>query len=253
MSFNLFIKFLGEGFHCSQCGRMRVTTKYQLRDGDLILATFRLCDECQDKGYEVKFTPKDVVGERALIQAHERRDRLLRKRRVRLSRKLEAGVAQDIGGRTMPGSGNTKHAKADIRKMDQWRLEHKFTDSVAHYRLMVEDLAAVVNHANMFGEWPGLIINFRKLKRAFMVIPYELFLWVKDILDADPALNKGPKDRAKAPVPEDQSLGSDRLPAGGHEPARGGEARHPDVDAEHPGQGKTHGRLPRLVGGKLVR
>ena len=218
MSFSLFIKFQGEGFNCSNCGRMRSTTKYQLRDGEVVMATFKLCDECQDRGYEVRFTPKSPGNERRLVNDHERRDRLLRKRRVRLSRKMEAGVAEDIGGHTMPGSGNTKHAKADIRKMDQWRLEHKFTDSVAGYRMLVEDLAAVVTHANLFGEWPGLIINFRKLKRSFVVIPYELFLWVKDILNADPTLDKRPKRSAKEAVSEDQPPGPNRLPSEGHEP-----------------------------------
>lgn len=209
-TFSLIIKYMGEGYRCSNCGRVRASTRYEVQDekGNRMTG-FRLCDECQDHGYEVRLTPRSVANETRTLNDHERRERLLKKRRVRLSRELEAGVAEDIGGHTTPGSGNTTHAKADIRKMDQWRLEHKFTDSCAGYRLNVADLAAVVNHANRFGEWPGLIVNFRKLKRSFVVLPYELFLWVVEILNADPTINKRPKERPKAFVPEDQSSGQD--------------------------------------------
>ena len=189
-TFSLLIKFQGEGFNCSNCGRMRPTTKYQIRCQELVVAQFNLCDTCQDKGYEVKFTPRSEVNDRRWTDDHERQERLVRKRQVVLSRKFETGVAAQIGGRRQPGSGNTSHAKADVRKMDRWRLEHKYTDSVSGYRLLVADLAAVVSHANLVGEWPGLIVAFRKLKRDFVVIPYELFLWVVEILDADPTLTR---------------------------------------------------------------
>jgi hypothetical protein len=209
MSFKLFIKYLGEGYRCSNCGLLRSSTKYQLRlENDDKIAEFRLCDACQDKGYEVRFTPKEA-RDIAARDVQERRDRLMRKRRVKLSRRLETGLAVDVGGRTTPGSGNTKHAKDDVRVMDKWRLEHKFTDHLTQYSLKVADLAAVVRHANLAGEWPALVLAFRKLQRSFVVIPYELFLWVVEILDADPTLDRGPTRRTKKSSSEDQSAGSD--------------------------------------------
>lgn len=207
---SLLIKYLGEGFCCSNCGRVRASTKYELRDTNgKCVAGFRLCDDCQDRGYEVRFTPCDLASLTRTAHDRERRERLLRKRRVRLSRELEAGVAQDVGGRRTPGSGNTSHAKADIRKIGQWRLEHKFTDNRSSYSLHVADLAAVISHANMFNEWPGLILNFRKLKRSFVVLPYELFLWVVEILDADPTIDRRPKNRPEAALSETESSGQD--------------------------------------------
>jgi hypothetical protein len=197
----ILVRYLGSGYKCSHCGRVRESTRYQVRgERGKVLSDFRLCDECQDKGYELKVTVADVEQAFAVISNSERRERLLRKRQVRLSRQLETGVANDISGHVMPGSGNTTHAKADIRKMDQWRLEHKYTDSKSGYRLNVVDLAAVVDHANRFREWPGLIINFRKLARSFVVIPYELFLWVAEILNDDPANDKRFTKRPQAPI-----------------------------------------------------
>jgi len=197
-TFSLIIKFIGNGYSCSRCGRMRPSTHYRFMDNDeQQMASFKLCDECQDRGYEVVLTPRNPMQEKKSISDFERKQRLIKKRQVRLSRELETGYAEAIGGKTMPGSGNGPHAKADIRKMGQWRLEHKFTDSKAGLRVLVADLISVMEHANMFGEWPGLIVNFRKLGRSFVMIPYELFLWVVEILNADPTLDKRPRRRSK--------------------------------------------------------
>lgn len=165
MAFELVIRYLGFGERCSNCGRTRETTRYTIRQGDALLQQFKLCDACQDKGFAIQFNPKRASAERAGE----------RKRRIRISRKLEKGVAEDLGGRTTPGSGN-QDTKADIRKVDEWRIEHKYTESTKGYRVLVEDLSAVIKHANMAGEWPALVLNFRRLGRQFTILPYELFL-----------------------------------------------------------------------------
>jgi len=72
--------------------------------------------------------------------------------------------------------------KADIRKVDEWRIEHKYTDSKMGYRLHVSSLSDVIKYANQAGEWPALIVNFRKLKRQFAIVPYELFLEIVEKL-----------------------------------------------------------------------
>jgi hypothetical protein len=163
--FELAIHYLGFGESCSNCGRVRETTRYSLRQGEIQLQEFRLCDKCQDEGFAIKFSPRkqSTTSKKA------------RQRRIKISRELERGVAEDIGGKVQPGSGN-QDAKSDIRKVDEWRIEHKYTDSVKGWRLTVEALNTVIRHANMAAEWPALIINFRRLKRKFAVVPYELFL-----------------------------------------------------------------------------
>jgi hypothetical protein len=166
MKLQLVIRYVGFGNRCNGCGRVRETTRYTLRQGENTLKEFLLCDACQDKGYVIEFT---AIPPSSAVARKERR------KRIKISRKLETGVAYDIGGRTQPGSGN-QDAKADIRKVDEWRLEHKYTDSVKGFRVEVQALDAVIRHGNMSGEWPGLVVNFRRLRRSFVMIPYELFL-----------------------------------------------------------------------------
>lgn len=160
----LAIHYLGFGESCSSCGRVRETTRYTLRQGEDLLQEFRLCDKCQDDGFAIKFNPR-----RPTIS------KKVRQRRIKISQKLERDVAEDIGGKVQPGSGN-QDAKSDIRKVDEWRIEHKYTDSVKGWRLTVDMLNAVIRHANLAAEWPALIITFRRLKRKFAIVPYELFL-----------------------------------------------------------------------------
>lgn len=161
----LFIKYVGFGARCSNCGAVRETTRYSIRRGDDELQSFKLCDRCQDKGFTIKFNPKSKDA----MWAADRR------RRIKKSRKLEQDLAADMKGKVQPGSGN-QDDKADVRVVDEWRMEHKYTESVKGYRLLVSDLARVIQHGNMAGEWPALVLNFVKLKRRFAILPYEVFL-----------------------------------------------------------------------------
>jgi hypothetical protein len=171
MTFELVVRYLGFGERCSNCGKVRETTRYTIRQKEVLLQQFRLCDACQDRGFAISFNPKPNHVERSND----------RKRRIKISRKLERGVAEDLGGRTTPGSGN-RDVKADIRKVDEWRIEHKYTESLKGYRILVDDLSAIIKHANLAGEWPAMVLNFRKLKRQFAIIPYELFLEIVEKL-----------------------------------------------------------------------
>jgi hypothetical protein len=171
MNLKLVIRYLGFGKRCSGCGRVRETTSYEIRQGEKRLQGFLLCDACQDRGHIVRFQLKEP----STVTPTDRR------KRIKISRKLEQGVAKDIGGRTTPGSGN-KNVKAEVRKIDEWRLEHKYTDNPKGYTLKVEELGALVRHANLAGEWPGLVVDFRKVNRKFVTIPYELFLAIVERL-----------------------------------------------------------------------
>lgn len=181
MNVELVVRYLGYGERCSGCGRTKETTRFTIRKGEQLLSQYLLCDACQDKGYVVKFTIPD-----------ERPDgKQARKRRVKLSRKLETGVAQDIGGHTTAGSGN-QDEKADIRKIDEWRIEHKYTKSVMGYRLETKQLDTVIRHANMTGEYPAMVIDFRRLARRFVVLPYETFLEIVEKLRGSTTKHRRP-------------------------------------------------------------
>ena len=167
----LFLKYVGHGLKCMKCGRVRETTRINLRQGDETLQEFRICDACLNKGVVIKFTPKTVESRRQKLRS--KKDR---KRRVSLSRQKEKALAADVGGEVQPGSGNMKGAGADVRRVGEWRLEHKFTDSKSGFRVTVDMLDAVIRHGNMAQEWPGLVFNFNKLNRSFVTLPYEVFL-----------------------------------------------------------------------------
>ena len=167
----LGIRYVGFGLSCHNCGKVRETTRYILRDAQsgVILQDSRLCDQCQDKGYVVKFTLGAVDQQAAKRFA----------RRIRLSRAMERGLANDVGGVVQPGSGN-QDDKDDVRVHGEWRFEHKFTDSIKSYMLHPSDLEAVARHAKLVGEKPALVLNFRKLKKRFVTLPYDLFLEIME-------------------------------------------------------------------------
>jgi hypothetical protein len=163
----LGVRYVGFGLSCNNCGKIRETTRYVLRNaqtGD-ILQDFRLCDQCQDKGHVIKF----------VIQYADPASAKRAARRIHLSRSMERGLAADVGGKVQPGSGN-QDAKDDVRVHGEWRFEHKYTDSMRSYSLHPSDLEAVARHANLMGEKPALVLNFRKLDKRFVTIPYDLFL-----------------------------------------------------------------------------
>lgn len=178
----LIIRFVGYGLRCNNCGRMRNTTRYQLKEDGTVFKEFLLCDECQDQGYTLRFRkPEPPTRDKSSLQ-----------RQVKISRKMEAELARDIDGKRQPGSGNGD-AKGDVRKIGQWRLEHKFTDGVYGYQLKVKDLSTIIRHANMAGEWPALVVAFRQLKRKFAVIPYEVFIEIVEKLSETFSIDRRPK------------------------------------------------------------
>lgn len=166
MRVELVIRYVGKGLTCNGCGKRKETTLYQLRNikTEQLLEEFQVCDQCQDRGFVIGFStnfqnPKDYLAAR----------------RVQRSEKMENQLAREVHGRRQPGSGN-QDAKADVRVLGEWRLEHKFTDNVKGYHLLVDDLSAVIRHANMANEWPAMVVAFSKLGRKFTVVPYEVFL-----------------------------------------------------------------------------
>lgn len=105
------------------------------------------------------------------------------KRRVKLSRKLESEVAEQIGGSAQPASGSSRLPgfKGDIRRMGEWRVEHKFTEALRSFNLKLTDLAHIIGIATEANENPALIVDFRRVGEAFAVIPFTLFT---ELIDA---------------------------------------------------------------------
>jgi len=65
MAFELVIRYLGFGERCSNCGRVRETTRYTIRQKEAQLQQFKLCDGCQDKGFVIRFDPKSEHATKA--------------------------------------------------------------------------------------------------------------------------------------------------------------------------------------------
>lgn len=200
--YSLVVRYVGYGLTCHGCGKLRETTRFTLVHNrtDKALQEFRLCDACQDKGFRIDLTP-DIPGS-------EPKNSAGKARQVRISQQLERELAHDVGGKTQPGSGN-QDMKNDVRVVGKWRLEHKYTDSLSGYRLLVEDLAGVVRHANLAGELPALIVAFRRLSRKFAIFPYEMFIEFVEMLRAqDKSAGKHKGSKAVRPRP----------PSGGESP-----------------------------------
>lgn len=94
----------------------------------------------------------------------------------RRSQLQEKRIAEDIGGRAQPGSGNTWHSKADARAILDLRVEAKFTDK-DYYILKREDLFALEDAAIKGGleEWV-MQVEFPLFKRTFAICSYKWFL-----------------------------------------------------------------------------
>ena len=113
----------------------------------------------------------------------------------RISQKQERRVADEVGGRTQPASGAMAHAKSDVRKAGELRVECKFT-SAKSYSLKLAELDKIAAEALAGGlEVPVLQVQFQKpggLNRKFAVIDWHEYLDLKNqILHLQECLNRG--------------------------------------------------------------
>lgn len=94
----------------------------------------------------------------------------------KLSKKQEQRIASDIGGRMQPGSGNQAHAKSDVRKKGEFRVEAKFTRNKS-FPLKKEILDKISGEC-VGKEKPVVQIDFvegqhGQSRESWVVIPYE--------------------------------------------------------------------------------
>jgi hypothetical protein len=102
----------------------------------------------------------------------------------RSSQKQELELAEELGGRRQPGSGNQNTAKGDVRTKGLVRVEAKLTTDDS-YRLQLADFWKIDSEKGP-REFPAMVIDFlergtRKLRDRLAVIHFND---LKELLDA---------------------------------------------------------------------
>jgi hypothetical protein len=102
----------------------------------------------------------------------------------RLSDRQERRIAEDIGGRTQPGSGNQPGAKGDVRRLGKDRIEAKLTFA-QQYTIKLQELRKILSEATP-GEAAALQVDFvdkdtKRVTDSWVLVPYED--WLKKVND----------------------------------------------------------------------
>lgn len=173
---------LGYGKRCHACRKVGRLIAFQVWQGDLLRRNVQLCEGCIGVGVETELSLQEEEDHNPL-KAKEQKKRLKR------SRKMEADLAERMGGRAQPASGSSRLPgfKGDVRKMGAWRVEHKFTDATKEWKLKLSDLAKIVTLAMESNEYPALVLEFTRAHESFAIIPLTLFLEIVDEDDKHPA------------------------------------------------------------------
>lgn len=113
----------------------------------------------------------------------------------KLSRRQEARNAELLGGRTQPGSGSSKRAKGDVRKLGEYRGESKFTFAQA-YSLDRRTLEKILSECGD-GEKPILFLDFKnketgRTQGSYVVLHETDF---EELIKDAPANDQGPARR----------------------------------------------------------
>lgn len=118
-----------------------------------------------------------------LVEGPAPRRKALRKNK-RLSLQQEVDIADELGWRTQPGSGNQRGAKGDIRGKNIGRVEAKFTQADS-FSLKLEELEKIAGECTGF-EKPVFVIDFlepgtRGLRGRYAVFQFDD---IKELLHA---------------------------------------------------------------------
>lgn len=103
------------------------------------------------------------------------RRKTLRKAK-KTSQKQEQDIAEELGGRTQPGSGSQRGAKGDVRKKGELRVEAKFTTAES-FSLKLDELYKIAGECGA-GEKAVLVIDYldpgtRRPKDRFAVVHFQ--------------------------------------------------------------------------------
>jgi len=134
---------------CSKCSADGPVVSFTLSAGTGVEDTDRYCVRCLNADNEIVV---DVV--QAVIPTGGPPTRKMRK----VSDRQERRIAESIGGRTQPGSGNQSGAKGDVRKRGEHRIEAKGVYS-SQYILRRQVLDKIRGECDR-KEQPALVLDF---------------------------------------------------------------------------------------------
>lgn len=95
----------------------------------------------------------------------------------RTSRKMERRTANLVGGRCQPGSGNTRHAKGDVRS-SSLLIERKDT-AASSYTVRVADLRRILAQAALDGRDPVFVVGFNSVGEEYAIVPLADYLHLR--------------------------------------------------------------------------
>lgn len=154
-------------FHTLRTSASRLTIYL----GNAFQQTDWLCDECyakmeQDSSFDIEQVPIDTSG------PPDRRTK-------RTSRRRELEIAEKLGARRQPGSGNQPFAKGDVRKKGVFRIEAKECFGL-EFGMHRRDLLDKIRSECSRGEQPAVVVTFRdrgthEELESWAIIPFELW------------------------------------------------------------------------------
>ena len=150
--------------NCKNCGNWAFTASYTVTVGTSTETSPPLCVACEGGEAVVDLPPPPPV----LTGPPGRRVKAA-------SARNERRVAEGIGGRTQPGSGNQPGAKGDVRKRGAYRVENK--DSYSNQFILRLAVLNKIRGECGTGEKPALVLTFMEKntmrpRERWAIIPY---------------------------------------------------------------------------------
>lgn len=138
---------------CATCGHEGLVLVVRFRNNEGSAQTDSLCENCAPtpRGspitgiamWEPNVGTCSVVPTKAVKRKSQRRERAL---------------AEALGGRRQPASGALPHAKGDVRKRGEWRIDDKMTKQKSFP--LSKELFAKVRSECTYPEKPAMVIAF---------------------------------------------------------------------------------------------
>ncbi len=166
---------VSENTPCSVCGSFTTCLTFTVFAGTGVERQTPHCTACLQAGQSEIFRVEQAKLESGRLPPS--------KKDKKLAQVQERKIAEDIGGRTQPGSGNQSHAKGDVRKKGAFRIEAKWTKSSQF--TITREILGKINGECSHGEKPMVQLDF--LDRAssrplesWVIIPYSDWLELTD-------------------------------------------------------------------------
>lgn len=156
-------------YEACACGFTGEVYKFTMTVGGQTETSAPVCAICLDRQKEVTV---DIVPPPPPVGGPPSR------RVQRAARRNEQHVADGIGGRRQPGSGNQPGAKGDVRKRGEYRIENK--DSYSDQYILKLDVLDKIRGECATGEKPALVLTFMEKhtyrpRDRWAIIPYPVW------------------------------------------------------------------------------